>query len=71
MYEYSDYNSWENWNEWSNRNIYREWKDSRPVCSCCGEPVLDEYCYEFPNGDTVCSDCLNEYIWDHHRKFIG
>ena len=71
MEGYSDFNSWDDWNEWSQRNSFREWKDSRPVCAYCGKPILEEFCYEFDNGDKVCEGCVSDYIWDHHRKYIG
>lgn len=31
-----------------------------PVCSCCGEHILDDYLYDI-DGDLICEECLNEY----------
>ena len=34
-----------------------------PKCSCCGEPIHTDECYEF-NDELICPDCLNE----HHKR---
>lgn len=34
-----------------------------PKCAECGEPIVDDDCYEFDN-DLICPRCLN----DNHRK---
>lgn len=32
-----------------------------PTCSCCGEPIQDEYYYEI-NDELYCEECMkNEY----------
>lgn len=31
-----------------------------PHCSCCGEPIQEDYFYEI-NGEVLCVHCLNEY----------
>lgn len=36
-----------------------------PVCCECGEPIQDDYCYEF-NDEYICEGCLNDY----HRKAV-
>lgn len=41
------------------------WLDSRPVCSNCGEPIQDAFCYEI-NDEVICEDCLN----DNFRKAV-
>lgn len=61
MYEYSDYDGWAAWNEWL-RGPREEDEDERPTCAWCGEPITDEEAYEFPNGDIVCRDCVDEYV---------
>lgn len=37
--------------------------DKLPKCSCCGEPIQDDFCFEI-NDELICEDCLNTY----HRK---
>ena len=34
-----------------------------PKCSCCGEPIQDDYYFEI-NDETICESCLI----DNHRK---
>ena len=36
-----------------------------PKCSDCGEPITDEYCFEF-GGYYICEECLR----DNHRKSV-
>lgn len=36
----------------------QEWLESRPKCSCCEEPIQDDYLYEI-DGEYICEDCLN------------
>lgn len=31
-----------------------------PKCSCCGEPIQEDYYYEFEDGKKICPECLNE-----------
>lgn len=71
MYEYSNFDDWEATDQWRNRESYKEWKADRPVCAWCGEPILEENAYEMPNGDWVCESCIEEYINDKYRKYIG
>ena len=35
----------------------QKWLDKRPKCSECGEPIADDYCYEF-DGKLICEICL-------------
>lgn len=30
-----------------------------PVCSECGEPITDEFCYKI-NGNLICEACIDE-----------
>lgn len=69
MYEYSDYDGWAAWNEWL-RGSREEDKDERPTCAWCGEPITDEEAYEFPNGDIVCRDCVDEYVEENFLTHI-
>ena len=39
--------------------------DKLPKCAECGEPIQDDYCYEF-NDSYLCEECLNE----NHRKAV-
>lgn len=36
-----------------------------PKCTECGEPIVDDDCYEF-DGDLICLECLNA----NHKKSI-
>lgn len=31
-----------------------------PRCSCCDEPITDEYCY-MVNDEPVCESCMDSY----------
>lgn len=35
--------------------------DRLPRCSCCDEPITDEYCY-MVNDEPVCEDCMNKHF---------
>lgn len=35
-----------------------------PKCAYCGEPILDDVCYEI-NDELICPDCLDR---EHKRK---
>lgn len=37
--------------------------DSLPRCSRCGEPIQDEYAFEYEGG-LYCEDCYDWYIAD-------
>ena len=30
-----------------------------PICSCCGERIMDEYCYVIED-DYICDSCMAE-----------
>lgn len=30
-----------------------------PICSQCGEPITDEYCYRI-NDELICDECMRE-----------
>lgn len=34
-----------------------------PKCSCCNNPIQDDYCYEI-NDELICQECLDLF----HRK---
>ena len=38
-----------------------------PTCECCGEPIQDEYLYDF-DGDLVCEECMLDYVRENFRK---
>lgn len=37
------------------------WLASRPVCDCCGEPIVDEYTWNIM-GDHYCEYCAQEWF---------
>lgn len=39
------------------------WLMQLPVCDVCGEPIQDDYYYDF-GGDIVCEECLTKYLTD-------
>lgn len=39
-------------------------EDKLPKCEYCGEPIQDDFCYEF-NDMLICEECLNR----EHRKW--
>lgn len=71
MAEYSDFDTWDAYHGWTNSKSYREWKANRPVCAYCGEPILEEFEFQFDNGDHVCESCVHDYVADNFRKYIG
>lgn len=44
-----------------------EWLASRPVCVFCGEPIQDDFYYDFGDG-SLCEDCKDNYVSEcmHH-----
>lgn len=36
------------------------WIATRPTCCICGEPITDDYLYEFGDGDVWCESCIND-----------
>ena len=71
MTEQYDYDAWEITNDWLNRESYKEWQAARPICAYCGEPILEEFAFEFTNGDMVCENCVRDYVDDFCKKYIG
>ena len=49
--------------EWQEAERER-WLAKLPVCSECGEPIQDEFCYEI-NGEYICDSCMEE-----HRRSV-
>ena len=39
--------------------------DKLPVCSECGEPIQDDFCFEI-NGELICESCLE----NNHKKWV-
>lgn len=48
--------------------MYEKWKERRPVCEGCGNPIEDEYEYIL-DGMTFCEDCAEEHVYQC-RKLI-
>lgn len=42
--------------------IQQAWLDSRPQCSCCGEPIQESAFYVV-HGKKFCVDC-QEHAWE-------
>lgn len=40
---------------------HERWLAQLPVCEVCGNPIQDDYYYEF-GDDKVCCDCLGDYL---------
>jgi formylmethanofuran dehydrogenase subunit E len=34
------------------------WEAARPHCSCCGEPIVDDYGYSIDH-QFLCEECVN------------
>lgn len=50
----------DNYDLWLKHDSQQQEALSRcPVCSCCGEPIQDEYMY-IMQGDSFCARCVNE-----------
>ena len=45
-----------------------KWLNTLPVCVCCGDPIQDEYYYNF-DGDNVCNEHLQDYCDEHYKKY--
>lgn len=39
--------------------------DRLPVCSECGEPIQDDFCFEV-NDELICDECMH----NNHRKCV-
>lgn len=55
----------ESWDEY----CYRQEKmlNSLPRCCWCGEPIQDEYMYDFGDG-YVCENCKEEHLKDIRKN---
>lgn len=42
------------------------WLKTRPVCVSCGEPIQDEYMYDFGDG-WICENCKDEFVKDARK----
>ena len=40
--------------------------DRLPKCAHCGEPIQDDYCYEY-EGEIYCEECFDWYVKDEFR----
>ena len=48
----------DNYSMWERHEQKQEkWLDSRPLCSCCNEPIQEDYYYEI-NEEKICEECL-------------
>lgn len=43
--------------------------DRLPVCTYCGEPIQDDFCYEI-NDEIICEECLNEHYRHYTDSYI-
>ena len=56
----------DNYDRWASHDAEQERQLQKlPVCSCCDNPIQDEYFYQI-NDENLCVHCLNEY----YRKDI-
>ena len=54
-----DFDAWDSERE--------EKMDKLLTCECCGEPLQDDYLYDF-DGDLVCEECMLDYVRENFRK---
>ena len=52
---YDPSREWDRYCEMEERELAR-----RQVCSECGEPIVEDYCYLI-NDEYICEDCLERY----------
>lgn len=46
--------------DWERRDYEQQrWLNRRPRCSCCGEHIQDEVCYEI-NDKLFCEECMKD-----------
>lgn len=55
MYIPDNYDAWK-----AHEQLNEKWLGTRPICECCGEPIIEDYAYRI-NGELICAECLNEY----------
>lgn len=49
----------DNYDLWKAHDAEQEEKlEKLPVCSSCGEPIQDEYCYQV-DSEILCEECMN------------
>ena len=48
---------------------HEAWLAKRPRCSCCDNPIQDDYLYEI-NGEVLCIRCLDEYYRKDVEEYI-
>lgn len=46
-----------------------EYLEKLPKCTCCGEPIQDDFLY-YINGETLCEDCMNNNYRDVTENFM-
>ena len=64
-YSLPDYNSLHEAHE----RERRLWLNGLPRCTCCGEPVTDEYFYDL-GGSFCCEDCRHQEYRKSTYDFI-
>lgn len=45
------------------------WLESRPICTCCDEPIQEEKAYETERG-LMCESCARAYAYELADEFI-
>lgn len=59
----------DNYDIWLTQDLANErWRESRPVCACCGEHIQDEYCYRTMRG-MLCEECADAYADDLAEEY--
>lgn len=47
----------DNWDAYDRER--EESLEQLPICSCCGERIMDDFCYVI-DGDFICDSCMAE-----------
>lgn len=51
-------------------NMEDDYEKKLPICDNCGQPIVDEYCYEV--GDELfCEDCMTELFRRDVEDFMS
>lgn len=50
------------YDRWEYQNAL--WERSRPICEDCGDPITEEYMWDF-HGKKYCEKCVRD-----HREYI-
>ena len=66
MSEYSDYSE----EDLRLTREYKRWLASRPICDWCEEPIEEKFAYKI-EGKLICENCIEEYLDDNHRVYLG